>query len=172
MAVWYDLGAAEQTVQDRKISFSVPTFPCEKASSKTASPFAPTLAPVPATRSARRKLSCNNKLERGLPGRYLPDVIVHHRNPAERMTERYVREWFKGHGMSEVREGKVKSSAHWIFGAPRYLWRYYFTTMFFYAIYRFTRPSKIWVGYECEMANVWGHICEFRAQKTRLAPNS
>ncbi len=171
MAVWYDLGTTEQTVRDRKDFFLGANLSLQKSVlAKNGLTFRPDLGPRPGDPVRAEETFLQQQLvERGFPGRYLPSVIVHHRNPAERMTERYVREWFKGHGMSEVREGKVKSSAHWIFGAPRYLWRYYFTTMFFYAIYRFTRASKIWVGYECEMANVWGHICEFRAQKVRPA---
>ncbi len=97
-------------------------------------------------------------LTAGQTGVYVPDAIVHHRNPPERATERYVRQWYKGAGMADVRLGRVPSNAH----VPRHLWRKLAESGLRFATARLTKPAAVWLPAEIEMARQWGVICELR----------
>jgi glycosyltransferase involved in cell wall biosynthesis len=101
-------------------------------------------------------------VELGYRGVYVPSAIVNHRNPPERMTRAYVRDWFKGEGRAAVRMGDSPPSSRNWFGAPRYLWRQFFSSAIKLMMMRpFYAPTK-WLPYECQMASKWGSICEFR----------
>ena len=102
-------------------------------------------------------------LHKGAKGVYLPEAIVHHRNTPNRMTERYVREWFIGYGMSEVRCGEV-SNSHCLFGAPRHAWKTVALNGVKYLATRWTCPSAVWLPAEIKMATAWGVITESRRQ--------
>jgi glycosyltransferase involved in cell wall biosynthesis len=106
-----------------------------------------------------RRLMANSR-----KGLYVPSAIVYHHNEAARMTEWYVRKWFEGYGISLVRMRAVQFSGHMWFGAPRYLWRQLLRSALYYALSRFSRGSEVWLSYECEMAQTWGSICEYRNQ--------
>ncbi len=97
-------------------------------------------------------------------GFYVPSAIVYHHNEPVRMTEGYVRKWFKGYGMAQVRIRAVQFTGKIWFGAPRYLWRKLLKDALGYAFTRFSRASEIWLPYECDMAVTWGRICEYRNQ--------
>lgn len=104
-------------------------------------------------------------LQDGRIALYVPTAVVSHRNSAYRATERWIRAWYKGHGVSTVRlEGDGDMSRAW-FGAPRYLWRKCFTHAFHYAWSRRTAPSAVWLRHEMAMCTAWGAICEHRRQK-------
>jgi hypothetical protein len=102
-------------------------------------------------------------LAAGCRGIYLPKMEVYHRNPAFRMTERYMLRWFAGHGECDVRLGNVPSSPVFLFGAPRYLWRQLGESAFAYLSRRWN-PSAgtTWVPAARAMAILWGNIREFR----------
>jgi hypothetical protein len=103
-------------------------------------------------------------LRDGHTGVYVPAAVVHHRNPPARATERYVREWFQGQGMKRVRLGAAGTSANHVWrGAPRHLWRKCLTAGATYAVARWTRPSRVWLPAEIEMARTWGMILECRS---------
>ena len=102
-------------------------------------------------------------LHGGCKGMYLPKAIVHHRNPPHRMTERYVRKWFIGYGMSEVRCGEVGPEHCW-FGAPRHTWKTVVLNGVKYLAARWTCPSAVWLRAEIKMATAWGMIIELRKQ--------
>jgi len=95
-------------------------------------------------------------------GYYVPSAIVYHRNPPERMTEKYVRKWFIGSGITKVRLGEVDASEINWFGAPRYLWRDLLESWSRYVLSRRTRRAETWLPYEISMAETWGMITEFR----------
>jgi len=95
---------------------------------------------------------------------YIPSAIVNHRNPVYRMTERHLRRWYRGSGMSLVRMGEIAGSRHQLFGAPRYLWRSLIESFVSYVLTRWTRPSGVWLRAEIRMAETCGMIIEFRKQ--------
>ncbi len=102
-------------------------------------------------------------LTAGYKALYMPKAIVHHRNSRKRMAERYVREWFIGYGMSEVRCGAVNRSHCW-FGAPRHAWKTVVLNGAKYLATRWTCPSRVWLPAEIKMATTWGEITEMRRQ--------
>jgi glycosyltransferase involved in cell wall biosynthesis len=102
-------------------------------------------------------------LHDGCKGVYVPEAIVHHRNPRKRMTERYVREWFIGYGMSEVRCGECRLGHSW-FGAPRHAWKTVVLNGVKFLATRWTGVSAVWLPAEIKMAIAWGVITEFRRQ--------
>jgi glycosyltransferase involved in cell wall biosynthesis len=103
-------------------------------------------------------------LQAGYEGYYIPKAKVYHRNSKERMTERYLRLWNIGAGISAVRLGQVITSKHMWWRAPRYLWRNLLTSCVRYVLGRWTQPSQIWLRDEINMATTWGMISEFRRQ--------
>ena len=94
---------------------------------------------------------------------YLPSAVIYHRNPRERMTEQYVRKWFKGDGICQVRLGSIDITHSW-FGIPRYVWRQLIESSLKYLCTRWTRSSNIWLCAEIRMATAWGIITELRRQ--------
>jgi ADP-heptose:LPS heptosyltransferase/glycosyltransferase involved in cell wall biosynthesis len=100
-------------------------------------------------------------LDAGHEGIYVPDAVVHHRDPLWRMTGTYVRHWYVQAGRSRAKEGKVPPGHEW-FGAPRYLWRELLTNA---AKFLCTRvgPSRVWLSAQCRMCLAWGSIVECRA---------
>lgn len=101
-------------------------------------------------------------LRRGYRGFYVPAALVYHRNPKERMTERYLRCWYKGAGMEAVRRGHYEDTKRKWLGAPGYLWRQFVLHARIYLVTRYTCPSHIWLPSEITMMKSWGAICEFR----------
>lgn len=96
---------------------------------------------------------------RGLRGSYVPSARVEHRTFAHRMTERYVRKWFYGEGIAQVRRGHINMVKP-IFGVPRYLWRRLLESASRYALCRWWAPSSIWLQQEIYMAQTFGNIRE------------
>jgi glycosyltransferase involved in cell wall biosynthesis len=106
-------------------------------------------------------------LKAGHRGLYVGAAIVNHRNPQERMTERFIRLWYKGAGIGDVRMGYVDGSPHILFGAPRYLWRILLKRFTRYVTTRVRCDSEVWLRAEMEWARTWGWISEFRRQSRR-----
>lgn len=104
----------------------------------------------------------------GHDGRYVPAAIVHHHNPAGRMTERYIREWFRGLGIGRARLGQFRRRAM-VAGVPAELfWR----VANYGARYLLTRrlgPAGVWVEAEVKLAQTLGMIQELRRQSRRAA---
>jgi len=94
---------------------------------------------------------------------YLPSAVIYHRNQQERMTEQYVRKWFIGEGISQIRLGDVDMSHSW-FGIPRYMWRKLIENALKYGCTRWTRSSDVWLRAEISMATAWGMITELHKQ--------
>lgn len=101
-------------------------------------------------------------MQQGLRGYYVPDAVVYHRNSSSRATERFVRRWFAGVGMAEVRLEYGENVAHEWGGVPRYLWRRVIESGIRYVLTRWTRSSVVWLSQEVAMAKGWGMICEHR----------
>ncbi len=104
---------------------------------------------------------------RGNAGVYVPDAVAHHRNPPERMTERYVRHWFMGQGMKLVRLAPTEFTGNHLWrGAPRHLWRKCLSAGAKYVVTRWTCPARVWLPAEIQMARTWGMIQEIRNPKS------
>ncbi len=98
-------------------------------------------------------------------GIYVPTAIVYHRHPATRYSEKYLRKWHVGWGRAMVRLESKRPDHHFIFGAPRFLWRKLFSTTIKFIKARLLGRTKTWVLAECEMALTWGQIVEYRAER-------
>jgi len=98
---------------------------------------------------------------RGGQGCYLPQAITYHHIPARRMTEAYVRKWFCGDGMTEVRLNQVIRD-HLILGVSRYYWRQFLWNALVYGLTRYLAPAPIWLRAEIAMSKAWGVILESR----------
>ncbi|MGA3169854.1 MAG: glycosyltransferase [Chthoniobacteraceae bacterium] len=105
-------------------------------------------------------------LEAGCDGMYLPESIVHHRDPLWRMTESYVRHWYIDCGRLRVTEGEIPKGREW-FGAPRYLWRELITNGLKFLATRFAAPSRVWLSAECRACIAWGSIVGCRESSNR-----
>lgn len=99
-------------------------------------------------------------------GLYFPKAIVYHRNPAHRMTERYLRRFFMGFGVAQVRQGNMGTDSKQLLRVPRYLWRVLLVNAMKYALNRPASASRDWLDAEKSMAQAWGAICEFRRLST------
>ncbi len=98
----------------------------------------------------------------GHKGLYVPSMAVYHRNTSSRMTESYVRAYYHGAGVTEVRMNESRNGHKAFLGAPRYLWLKLTKHALQYAMFRWTRPSAVWLRAEIEMATSWGRITELR----------
>jgi glycosyltransferase involved in cell wall biosynthesis len=107
-----------------------------------------------------------NLLKQGHQGIYVPDAVVHHRNSRKRMTETYLRRYFKGMGMREVRLGGCHQKTHLWFGAPRGLWKVWAEQLIKYLFKRCLAGPRVWVEAEIKMSITWGNICEWRHQRS------
>ena len=163
VSVHLDMGEDIQPVSDRLLFFGA-NIAFRRQVFENGLRFRTDLGPKPseAVRGEESEL-IKELLRLGATGLYIPSAVVFHRNPKYRMTERYLREWYCGLGMREVRLGQVGGSQqHSLFGAPRYLWRKLGRSALNYAFTRWTRPSAVWLRAEVGLAMNWGMIREFR----------
>jgi glycosyltransferase involved in cell wall biosynthesis len=105
--------------------------------------------------------------KRGATGYYVPTAVLHHRTPGSRMTESYVRYWFKGDGMAEVRRNQIVRK-HPIFGVSRHYWRVLVTNAVKYTLTRWIASAAVWLPAEIAMARAWGVIVEARREISGL----
>jgi glycosyltransferase involved in cell wall biosynthesis len=88
---------------------------------------------------------------------YVPAAAVTHRNPAHRMSERYVRAWFVGQGIAKVRLGEAASRGS-VLGVPSRYFKRLFGHALRYLWVRWRKPSSVWLPTLIEMAGTWGLI--------------
>jgi hypothetical protein len=98
----------------------------------------------------------------GFAGLYVPAAQVHHRDPLHRMTEKYLRYYYRQAGEMNAAAGKVAGSPHIWLGVPRYLWRKFLQNTFKYLLTRWTAPSPVWLKAEVQAAVAYGEICGLR----------
>ena len=101
----------------------------------------------------------------GHRGLYVPTALVHHRIPASRMTESYVRNWFIGHGITKVRRAQVHAGLR-VFSAPLSTWIKLAWYHVVYALTRWTLPSNVWLRAETRLATCQGIIQESRRARS------
>ena len=99
-------------------------------------------------------------IARGGEGLYVPAAIVHHRNPRDRMTEKYVRDWFCGYGISLVRAQQIEPTCFWA-GMPLRSIRRIVINAIRYGLTRWTCPSHIWLRAEIVFATHWASSPSF-----------
>lgn len=97
----------------------------------------------------------NALLADGCQGWWVPDAVVQHYIPPERMTIRFLRQYLSGYGqwlaMTEPPwEGPI------LFGRPRWLWRSVVTAELRYRIRRLTSPPEIWIHDLIAASMAWG----------------
>lgn len=80
-------------------------------------------------RTDKHLLSCEDEdmyqrlLAAGARGCYVPDLIIHHYIPPERLTKRYYRRWCFWRGVSHgVMDRKRRSPVVYLFGVPRWFY--------------------------------------------------
>jgi len=95
-------------------------------------------------------------LARGEKGLYVPDAVVYHRHPANRMTEDYLRKYYEAEGIFRAQHEDLPGP-RW-FGVPRYLWREAAQTGIAYCMLRFLGPAKAWLKAEIRFALAAGTI--------------
>jgi len=99
----------------------------------------------------------------GLKGVYVGQSLVNHRHAPHRLTEKYIRKWYRGHGIAEVRCGQIPQKKL-CFGAPRYFWKMLLFSRIKYFLTRRIAPSRIWLKAETDFAFASGVISESRKQ--------
>lgn len=107
----------------------------------------------------------------GHTGWFVPTAIVLHRTEPHRLTETYVRQWYIGDGMSEVRLGQIPQVGLW-FGVPRFYWKRLILSSIKYGSTRLLPFSKLWLTAAIDMAHAWGVIRESRKKIRQRQNNS
>ncbi len=99
-------------------------------------------------------------LARGLEGWWVPEATVRHFIPANRLTVRYVRDYYVGYGeycaKADAREGNAQASL--LFGRPRWLWRSAIFEELRYRMARIFRPPEVWVRHLISASTVRGQL--------------
>ena len=106
----------------------------------------------------------------GSTGFYVPKAIIYHRTAANRLTESYVRTWFVGDGVAEVRRGQIVRT-NLVLGVSGCYWKECLTNACKYALSRLLAPATVWLPAEIAMAKAWGIISEARRQRGNLDRN-
>jgi glycosyltransferase involved in cell wall biosynthesis len=100
-------------------------------------------------------------LAAGCEGRWVPDAIVQHYVPPERMTIAYVRNWWIGEG-----RGQALTAEPWrgptFLGKPRYLWRALSLAWIRYVGGRLRRRPDLWIRDLIDYSVALGHLRGFR----------
>ena len=163
VATAFDMGESETYVDGSDCVFYGANLAMRKKVLLGKTRFRPDLGPcgVGQVRGGETAL-LRELLSDGHRGLYAPSMVVHHRNATSRMTETYVRAYYHGAGVTEVRMSESRNGRKTCFGAPRYLWLKLTKHAFQYAMFRWTRPSSVWLRAEIEMATSWGRITELR----------
>ncbi len=103
----------------------------------------------------------------GHKGLYVPSAVVFHHDPPHRMTERYIRKYYRCAGRSEALCSPFQDRSHDWFGVPRYLWKGLLKHTLQYGIARPFGPSRVWLYAECRMSFCLGMILSYRDDRHR-----
>ena len=91
----------------------------------------------------------------GYEGWWVPDAVVQHYIPSERMTIRFLRQYLSGYGQwLAITEPPWQGPV--LFGRPRWLWRHVVTAELRYRIRRLTSPPEIWIHDLIAASMAWG----------------
>lgn len=96
-------------------------------------------------------------LASGCTGWWVPDAVVQHYIPPERINLTYIRNYFSGYG-----EYLALSEAPWTgstwFGKPRWLWRRAITAELSYRLHRVTAQPEVWIPDLIAASTAWGSL--------------
>ena len=98
----------------------------------------------------------------GHEGWWVPDAVVQHYIPPERMTTRYLRRWFEGYGEQRALQGTPWTGPI-LFGKPRWFWRRVVAAEARYRLHRLTSPPEIWIMDLIDVSMVWGAVLANRS---------
>jgi glycosyltransferase involved in cell wall biosynthesis len=107
-------------------------------------------------------------------GVWVGTAKVRHYIPQKRTTPAFVRDWFRGNGLSDARAGVFDSHAPTLFGAPRWAWRLYLTYRLKAAVLS-PFKNRAWFRALRQSAVLRGVIDEARAARSavgRVAPST
>jgi glycosyltransferase involved in cell wall biosynthesis len=94
-------------------------------------------------------------IDHGHEGWWVPDAIVQHHVPAERMTIAYIRKCFFAQGRYLARKGLPWNGPR-LFGRPRWLVRHTATAEVQYWYHRLTASPEIWIDDLITASLAWG----------------
>lgn len=100
-------------------------------------------------------------------GCYVADALIYHRISGNRMTERYVRAWCIGFGVTNVRLGHVRLCAQCC-GVPLSVWGDFLYNILRYGLTRWTGQSCLWIKPAIKTAMAWGVISELRKKRNLI----
>jgi hypothetical protein len=103
-------------------------------------------------------------LSGGLQGLWVKEARVQHFIPKERLTERFVWNFYFGHGRTEVRRGEVPRAEE-IFGMPRWAVRRYVESLVVSTLLSPTK-NRYWIRAFKDVATCRGVFKEYREQRT------
>ncbi len=93
----------------------------------------------------------------GYEGWWVPEAIVQHYVPVERMKTRYIRSYYMGHG-----EFVHHKSPPWdgpvLFGRPRWLWKHAVLAEAKYRARRLVSPPEVWIRDLITASRAWGQL--------------
>jgi glycosyltransferase involved in cell wall biosynthesis len=97
----------------------------------------------------------NALLAEGLQGWWVPAAVVRHYIPPERMSTRYIRQYYSGYG-EYLAMTEPPCNGPTLFGKPRWLWRQAVTAEVKYRLHRLTSPPDIWIHHLIDASMAWG----------------
>lgn len=103
-------------------------------------------------------------LRAGGKGYWVPDAIVQHCIPPERLTLRYIDTYYASYGRYLAYRDREGKSRH-LFGAPRWLWRRYCTDMARYYVRRGVAEPPSWMASRVSLAVCRGMLGFYRQGK-------
>jgi len=168
VTVHFDLGNVTRPINDSDPCFYGANSAYRSAIFAAGARFDPTICPCRDNQVRGEEEELIQQLRaQGQIGLYVPEATVHHRNPAERMTEKYLRAWCMGCSIGDLRRGNIKMVHLW-FGVPRYTWKQLVIGTITYGVLRWIGPDTTWIRAEKQMASAYGAICEiYRARRAR-----
>jgi glycosyltransferase involved in cell wall biosynthesis len=126
--------------------------------------YSPCLGPQPGSHIRGEELSLMGALlADGCQGWWVPNAGVQHCIPLERMTTRYLRNYFLGQGQY-LATIEPTWNGPTLLGKPRWLWRHIVTAELRYRIRRLTSPPEIWIHELIAASMAWG---TFKVDKSR-----
>ncbi len=96
-------------------------------------------------------------LRRGAIGRWVPGARLQHVIPAARQSERYLRRYYTGNGMSLARHRHVPGEQT-LFGRPRWAWREAVLQELAYRVRRLYASSEVWSPHLRRASIAWGLV--------------
>lgn len=105
-------------------------------------------------------------LKAGHEGMWVPNAVVQHFIPGEKMTIRYVRRYYYGLGQTESQLAQPVGGPRFL-GKPRWMWRYAVTSELRYQFSKISGPRDEWVKRLITASQAWGSLRGGRKAQNR-----